>query len=807
MAPTQQLPPKEGDIVTGTVASVEGRRCFLMLPGGFEGRLELDDSLSHRGRSSMDTLPAYAVGRQLTVFVRGLRREAGKVVCYLHERWAQNNPWPDLDLHLEAGNRVTGWVVRTVPGKYGPAHLVQLDVEAPVCDANGDPYEWDDGIRQGLVMQPDIQVLVHPEHMPGKDGSTARIDIGEPAAVPPRMVLDPHEPVAALLLDIHQRPPHEPTASTLALIHHLDAARQQDLQAGQQLQSQDDIEGRRHLRIAQALGAAQADATAVLRGKRIGVLDDVAAARETLMDVLGHYGAEVTPVLPAADGSVWTHAALVQCLKLHLQQAYDLLLVDDGLPSAHDGERALREALQSLRSQADPSARLPLPRVVLISAQTETTEWPHPRLEALGVFGALRRPLSPVALAEVLTAGTPHWEWAPPGAAVWDTAGLATEPAGQLKAMLRQARDHLLQDYAVLLTVAPHGGLGWLAEDGLPPLHARDLADAATKTRLRELAAGLHNELVLAHGKEATGLLRPNDRHVARWRGLLPSANGKPRYLLGVGSPGRDCAAGWPLFCQAVEARLEAMQWHQALHQHAPALATGWMAHGHAHETLGLTETLALQAAGLQARIGHLTNSEGLLPAQGISTLAAKLSATADQISALGRRLLRRQRDRRRPIHLRAWAEELQASLHRPCHDGKLALFLRTPPDLTLALPDAVLSIAVTNLVLNAVKHHYRQENRWVAIHFWRRAEDDHLVCDVSDNGPGISQAVLAHLFEPGLSTATEATQRHGIGLWLSNTLLQQEQGTLRLHRNWRGLGCTFRIELPLLAESAGTTP
>ena len=165
-------------------------------------------------------------------------------------------------------------------------------------------------------------------------------------------------------------------------------------------------------------------------------------------------------------------------------------------------------------------------------------------------------------------------------------------------------------------------------------------------------------------------------------------------------------------------------------------------------------------------------------------------------------RLLRRQRSRSQPLHLPTWAEQLRASLRRQCIEANVTLYLQVPPDVTLAVPEMVLSIAVANLVLNSAKHHYRQENRWVQVQMWLRRADGALVCDVRDNGPGLSQDVLESLFEPGQSYAHDSEKRHGIGLWLSRTLLGQEGGSLTLLANQRCLGCTFRIVLPTLTET-----
>ena len=423
------------------VTSVDGDRCFVRLPGGHEGRLDREHSLAHRTGQPLSNLPAYAEGQTLKVFIRQHRRDKAQSVFFLHERWAHDNPWPSLAQYLDPGVRVTGRVVGKVPGLNGDAHIVQLDATAPVCDADGQPYEWIDAQRQGLVLQPDIEIAVWAEDIPAADGSTEAAYGGVQAggASRQRFKLQPGDPVAALMLDVSKHPPNRPTASILELLHRQDAAQAKAMQPGA-LASTVKVGGMtravHRLQLEQRHGAwAEA-----LQGQRILILDDSPHARETMAMVLRAYGAQVTLLVPPNEQATWAHQELVACLAQQLKQTFDLLLLDDGLPAAHDGERALREALKAAGIDTDEPTRSMastgggLRRVVLMSANTEATEWPQAKLQALGVWGAVRRPLPVAAICDLLIPEAASlWEWAPPGTAVFDAAGLPIHPAQDLR--------------------------------------------------------------------------------------------------------------------------------------------------------------------------------------------------------------------------------------------------------------------------------------------------------------------------------------------------------------------------------------
>jgi signal transduction histidine kinase len=66
----------------------------------------------------------------------------------------------------------------------------------------------------------------------------------------------------------------------------------------------------------------------------------------------------------------------------------------------------------------------------------------------------------------------------------------------------------------------------------------------------------------------------------------------------------------------------------------------------------------------------------------------------------------------------------------------------------------------------------------------------------VSDNGPGIPEAVRPHIFEPFFTTKGE--RGTGIGLWVSEGVLQKQGGRMRLKSSTGTMnGTTFSVFLP----------
>ena len=315
----------------------------------------------------------------------------------------------DIDVVLKPGDRVTGVITANrIPGLFGDEYLVQLDTEAPVCTATGVPLVWED---DSPVMQPDIRVLLRADDLPGHQGSTAEVVRGRPFE--PRLRLETGERVA-LLIEKLRTPPSDPLASLLGLIHAQDAGfyARQGVQEGRSGAEGANLgpEGRK--RRAQAIlgrwDKQEAAWRTALTGKHVVLVDDRPEVHALFAPVLRGYGAVVTVHGPVDTTDVWTHERFLEALEGSLKRPFDLLLVDDGLPAAHDGEEVLLEALSRVEKfPAAPAEEVIEPpsqpqRVMLMSAHTTSTLSTRDCLLSLGVHGTLRRPLQVEHVAALL---------------------------------------------------------------------------------------------------------------------------------------------------------------------------------------------------------------------------------------------------------------------------------------------------------------------------------------------------------------------------------------------------------------------
>lgn len=99
------------------------------------------------------------------------------------------------------------------------------------------------------------------------------------------------------------------------------------------------------------------------------------------------------------------------------------------------------------------------------------------------------------------------------------------------------------------------------------------------------------------------------------------------------------------------------------------------------------------------------------------------------------------------------------------------------------------------NLVLNAIDASPADSS----IHLDIRAENDRLLIEVADHGPGISGEAADRIFDPFFTTKPQGT---GLGLAISSMIVSHHGGALSFCNNAER-GATFRIELPVAQEAA----
>ncbi len=107
------------------------------------------------------------------------------------------------------------------------------------------------------------------------------------------------------------------------------------------------------------------------------------------------------------------------------------------------------------------------------------------------------------------------------------------------------------------------------------------------------------------------------------------------------------------------------------------------------------------------------------------------------------------------------------------------------------------LGIVANNLVANAIQHNRAGGN----VHVSSGREGEHVVFSIRDDGPGISEEDLPHIFERFYradKARTSHTSGHtGLGLAIVQSIVKAHGGTVRA-RSAPGKGATFEVALPI---------
>jgi signal transduction histidine kinase len=120
-----------------------------------------------------------------------------------------------------------------------------------------------------------------------------------------------------------------------------------------------------------------------------------------------------------------------------------------------------------------------------------------------------------------------------------------------------------------------------------------------------------------------------------------------------------------------------------------------------------------------------------------------------------------------------------------------------TEPAMVMA-EDLLLEQVFLNLVLNALQ----MMPKGGELRLSARTDDTDVHISIDDTGPGIPEAVRAHLFEP-FRRGVEGGGT-GLGLFLSNTMVRRCGGTIEV-RSQPGQGASFTVSLRRARDRAAT--
>ena len=755
------------------------------------GRLYQHDSLAWKSEKLLRDLPDYRTtpaGERptpLTVYVTHQRAVGTEHLWFVHERWGHNDPW--VDLALQEGDLVYGVVSREIVQRQNQTivgYLVQLDESGALCDLDGER-------RNGGTKQPDIEVFIPTDELPWADGSLGERPNKKEMQ---RMTLAKGEKIQALLLEI-RLPPLNPLASITRLIHHRDAH-------GKQLQSQREaaalvrfwlLWGKRK---EEAMKESAPPPHPPLHGLRLLLVDDDEQVLRSYTRLYQLNGAEVHCVW--VERNRFAEACDALLAELSGDHSFDLVMIDYSLPGPSLGERLIEQVVPRLTSASQE-----IPPLLLLTAHLEaayTTPAKRQHLSAMGVIGFLQRPLRHAELQQLL-GGKQVWAERPPPVVDHAEETPARESGNPVHVLLDQIIDHDEVRFALLLRITPEVESSLYLGAGALPFQRNELNRVLSSTALHLLAENRITYLTLNEDEAGNLELRPATGHPAHWEAF--EVRGE-RWILGVGFA-RTWAFKpyWIWWREALAGRLEARSWSAWAHQSSSFVALGMAHQGLCHEIFNLRNKtdilLQIGESWVQqySKGDHQKNSD-ITP---IVAILGDLRDVHQETLALAEHLLEGLTDRDSHLFLPSALNTVRSIVSAECKANNLLLEMGPVPAIALPIPSAALVLPLANLLLNATKHHYRQENRIVSltVDVKRSANEDALLhIDVRDNGPGLSLAAQAQLWQAGHSFAPNERLRHGMGLWLSRRLAEDAGGTLDCIESWRYLGTHFRLSFPI---------
>ena len=184
---------------------------------------------------------------------------------------------------------------------------------------------------------------------------------------------------------------------------------------------------------------------------------------------------------------------------------------------------------------------------------------------------------------------------------------------------------------------------------------------------------------------------------------------------------------------------------------------------------------------------------------QNTQTLATldEINSQSNQLSGLVqnlRQLFRSKPEKLKPINLQRVCNEV-LEIIEPTLQSKSITLIKYYEFNPIVFGDSVqLQQVLINLFNNAIDSIDGSNPTVRAITITIRANDDYASLSVSDSGPGIDPDAFPSLFELYKTTKADGL---GVGLWLSKTIMERQQGKIKAFNHAHGGAC-FEIYIPL---------
>ena len=147
-------------------------------------------------------------------------------------------------------------------------------------------------------------------------------------------------------------------------------------------------------------------------------------------------------------------------------------------------------------------------------------------------------------------------------------------------------------------------------------------------------------------------------------------------------------------------------------------------------------------------------------------------------------------------VNINALVEQILKRLRPIAAKRNIEITLESMREVTADIDEVKFSLALNNLVENAIK--YNKEDGWVRVNL--DADHKFFYVKVSDSGVGIPEEFCNKIFERFYrvdKARSRETGGTGLGLAITKSVVQMHQGAIKV-KSKEGEGSTFTVRIPL---------
>jgi signal transduction histidine kinase len=199
----------------------------------------------------------------------------------------------------------------------------------------------------------------------------------------------------------------------------------------------------------------------------------------------------------------------------------------------------------------------------------------------------------------------------------------------------------------------------------------------------------------------------------------------------------------------------------------------------------------------MKLRIALARRNLARIPPPDLNQILALLDEQVDRLNAMVNDMLDVSRAQAGTLHV-----ELETVALEPLITALVSGLAETAPNHTLVTDLEELTVTcdrmrteqvLTNLIGNAIRYSGGGEVRITL-----RRKDNKARIDVTDQGRGLDEALLPHLFEPFTRAHNDAAREGGLGLYLSREMVRRMNGEIWASSRGLDQGSTFSFTLPI---------